>query len=419
MTSAVLNNRTQFVYDGEGQRVVKLDCPNVSPCTSATTGAIQTVYVYDASGNLAAEYSNSAANAPCTTCYVTVDQLGSTRVLADPSGNVVRRYDYMPFGEEIPADGSARTTANGYQSGWDGFTLKFAGQLRDSETGFDFFNARYYSPAQGRFLSPDPENFGARSADPQSWNGYSYVLNNPLANIDPSGLSTIYFAGGVSGSSVSSNWQFAFPSGSLPGLFANPAAVVGSLASGGDVRLKPGPLTSTDNRYVLFVSPSGGAHLDRTGADATIGPEFDIVAGGAKLAGAGLFALLRPALRAASRRLGLEVGADLGIALSRSAVKEALADEGRVLHSGRNLVKGGVIQEGTNTAIAAGTRAVAEEILNHPIASFIDRIGLGTGETAVRVFVGRSGGQLVGVAIADEAAGAVAKGQIVTTLIIK
>lgn len=100
----------------------------------------------------------------------------------------MRRYDYLPFGEEIPADGSARTTANGYQSGWDGFTLKFTGQLRDSETGLDFFNARYYSPAQGRFVSPDPENAGADLADPQSLNGYAYVSNSPLLFVDPLGL---------------------------------------------------------------------------------------------------------------------------------------------------------------------------------------------------------------------------------------
>lgn len=105
--------------------------------------------------------------------------------------------------------------------------------------------------------------------------------------------------------------------------------------------------------------------------------------------------------------------------MSRSAVGEALADEARVLHAGRHLVEGGVLKEGSNAAVATGTRAVAGEILSHPVASFVTRIGTGSGETAVRVFVGRSGGKLVGVAIADQAAGAVAKGQIVTTLILK
>ena len=66
-------------------------------------------------------------------------------------------------------------------------TQKFTGQERDAETGLDFFQARYYSSAVGRFMSPDPANTGADPSNPQSWNGYSYVLNNPISLIDPSG----------------------------------------------------------------------------------------------------------------------------------------------------------------------------------------------------------------------------------------
>jgi RHS repeat-associated protein len=196
MLSATIapSNRTQYVYDGEGQRVMKLACASTAPCTAATAVA-KTVYVYDAGGNLAAEYPDSLGTPPCTTCYVTVDQLGSTRVLTDGSGSVVRRYDFMPFGEEIPADGSVRTAGNGYQSGWDGFTTKFTGQMRDSETGLDYFHARYYSAVQGRFLSPDPANIGADILDPQTWNGYAYVANSPMAFVDPLGLQSLSVGG--------------------------------------------------------------------------------------------------------------------------------------------------------------------------------------------------------------------------------
>ena len=44
------------------------------------------------------------------------------------------------------------------------------------------------SGAQGRFQSPDPANAGADPRDPQTWNGYSYVGNNPLTFTDPSGM---------------------------------------------------------------------------------------------------------------------------------------------------------------------------------------------------------------------------------------
>ena len=57
---------------------------------------------------------------------------------------------------------------------------KFTGKERDAESGLDYFEARYMSAAQGRFMSPDPENAGAFAGNPQSWNAYSYVVNNPL-----------------------------------------------------------------------------------------------------------------------------------------------------------------------------------------------------------------------------------------------
>jgi RHS repeat-associated protein len=68
-------------------------------------------------------------------------------------------------------------------------TLKFTGQERDAENGLDNFLARHLAGAQGRFLSPDPAgNFVADMGNPQSWNLYSYVWNNPLVYIDPTGL---------------------------------------------------------------------------------------------------------------------------------------------------------------------------------------------------------------------------------------
>jgi RHS repeat-associated protein len=63
------------------------------------------------------------------------------------------------------------------------------GHERDDETNLDFMQARYYSSGQGRFTSVDPENYQAmRDLDnPQSWNAYAYVNNNPLTRVDPNG----------------------------------------------------------------------------------------------------------------------------------------------------------------------------------------------------------------------------------------
>lgn len=68
----------------------------------------------------------------------------------------------------------------------------FTGKERDSETGLDFFGARYLSSAQGRFTSTDPKEFTKRTIEnPQKWNKYAYTLNNPLALIDPDGKEEI------------------------------------------------------------------------------------------------------------------------------------------------------------------------------------------------------------------------------------
>ena len=62
---------------------------------------------------------------------------------------------------------------------------RFTGQIQDPETGLYFYNARYYNPALGRFISPDP--IVPEAGNPQALNRYTYVDNNPVILIDPSG----------------------------------------------------------------------------------------------------------------------------------------------------------------------------------------------------------------------------------------
>jgi RHS repeat-associated protein len=63
---------------------------------------------------------------------------------------------------------------------------KSTGKERDPESGLDYFIARYNSSSLGRFMSPDP--LGGRILDPQTLNKYSYVRNNPLNLIEPTGM---------------------------------------------------------------------------------------------------------------------------------------------------------------------------------------------------------------------------------------
>jgi RHS repeat-associated protein len=70
--------------------------------------------------------------------------------------------------------------------------VKFTGKERDAETGLDYFGARYFSGAQGRFTSPDKPFADQHLEDPRSWNLYSYVRNNPLKFVDETGTEIVY-----------------------------------------------------------------------------------------------------------------------------------------------------------------------------------------------------------------------------------
>jgi RHS repeat-associated protein len=162
-----------YAYDGLGARVSK------------TAQGVTTSYVHDAFGNLTAEYTTQAPqDQPCTTCYLSWDHLGSTRLVTDSGGIVVARHDFLPFGQELSGGLGGRNDLWGQT---DQVTSKFTSQEHDVETGIDFFQARYHANQQGRFLSADPGQAGADPGNPQSWNGYGYVLNSPMVNTDPDG----------------------------------------------------------------------------------------------------------------------------------------------------------------------------------------------------------------------------------------
>jgi RHS repeat-associated protein len=65
--------------------------------------------------------------------------------------------------------------------------FEFTGKERDAETGLDFFGTRYFQGAQARFTGPDRPFRDQRTADPQRWNLYSYVRNNPMTFVDEKG----------------------------------------------------------------------------------------------------------------------------------------------------------------------------------------------------------------------------------------
>ena len=124
-------------------------------------------YVYGAdSAPVVVEVFNGAAT-PTSYSYLYMDKLGSAVLQAGPGGKIGQTSGYSPWGE------SSNTMNTPY---------RFAGMRLDAETQLYYDNARYYSPAQGRFLSPDP--IGAKGGI----NIYAYVGNDPLDATDPTGL---------------------------------------------------------------------------------------------------------------------------------------------------------------------------------------------------------------------------------------
>jgi RHS repeat-associated protein len=131
-----------------------------------------------AGGVLLAEDAPDAylTNTPTATLLRITDNVGSLRGRQDLGSNWDGACTSFPYG-----DGMACTVP-------PLSTEQFAGKERDNESGNDFFGARYYGFSMGRFLSPDPLLNSRRPDNPQTWNRYTYGLNNPLTITDPTGL---------------------------------------------------------------------------------------------------------------------------------------------------------------------------------------------------------------------------------------
>lgn len=101
--------------------------------------------------------------------YYHQDQLGSTRMLTDSSGEVTGTFSYTAFGSLANSTGTETTP------------LGYAGQLTNVPSGLQYLRARVFDPRTGQFLSRDP------MAD-VTGEAYSYAGNNPINGYDPSGL---------------------------------------------------------------------------------------------------------------------------------------------------------------------------------------------------------------------------------------
>jgi len=178
-----------YTYDADGNRVEKStggSSPTgtlywyMSPgivAESDLTGPLKSEYVFfDGERVARKDFSGSTTSV----FYYFSDHLKTASVITDSAGTIKAESDYYPWGGELQF---VNNDSNHY---------KFTGKERDSETGLDYFGARYYGNWLGRWMSPDwagkPEPVPyANLADPQTLNLYGYVRNIPTSKADADG----------------------------------------------------------------------------------------------------------------------------------------------------------------------------------------------------------------------------------------
>jgi RHS repeat-associated protein len=150
----------EYIYDLNGKMITQI----------ALNGVWSYGEIYTGSRHLAT-YSGGTTN------FYHGDWLGTKRIMTGLNGSTSLTCTGFAFGDGVTCTGTNWT--------FNGFT----DDIHDPETNLEHTLFRQYSGTQGRWLTPDPYGTGsADTSNPQSWNRYAYVLNDPWNKIDPTGL---------------------------------------------------------------------------------------------------------------------------------------------------------------------------------------------------------------------------------------
>jgi len=190
---------TGYLYDAEGHRVAKTTLSSLT-CDPAAIQQVTAEYFIGPDGETMTEVDPvpsgdmwvrtevSAAGQflatykPYGVHYAITDWLGTKRAQVDPgntlnANGVDETCTSFAFGDQLNCNTSL-----------DASPRHFTGKERDAESGLDYFGARYYGSNMGRFMSAD-DGSDQDPSNPQSWNLYSYVRNNPVTQTDSDGRS--------------------------------------------------------------------------------------------------------------------------------------------------------------------------------------------------------------------------------------
>jgi len=168
---------TRYVYDTSGRIIAEVDGSN-NLIASYIWGPGELIAKKDVAGNL---------------YYYLYNGHGDVVQIVDTSGNIVNRYRYDEWGNIL---NQSETVQNEF---------KYAGQSYDTENGLYYLRARYYDPRAGRFVSKD--SVEGEITNPLSLNLYTYVQNNPINYVDPSGHVSIGLRDTVSQWGGSISWN--------------------------------------------------------------------------------------------------------------------------------------------------------------------------------------------------------------------
>lgn len=252
-----------FTYDAGGQRVKKVlpgsETVYIGDIFECTDG-VCAKYIFAGSQRIAKIRNGNGF-------YYHTDHLGSSSVITDSMGMEEQGIYYYPYGEIKTNTGS------------DVSKYKFTDQEWDAESGLYYYGARYYDPKLARFISAD--TIVPRPFNPQALNRYSYVINNPVKYIDPSGHDF-----GLSALVVS-----AFVSMWVSGVTGQgdpvEAAIIGAVSYGTFQGVSTAmPTTYSSTTVNVTASTAAGASGGATGAALNGG---NIIEGAAMGAGAGAF----------------------------------------------------------------------------------------------------------------------------------
>lgn len=170
---------TAYAYDGIGSRVKKIEAGattiyigNLYECINGSCSK----HIFAGDQRIAIKPVGVATDIK----YFHPDHLGSSNVITDVNGAKVGSLAYYPYGQ-TRVDTAVNYKFNSKEQD------KNTALGTDTSTSLYFYGARYYDPVIGRFISADPIVPNAR--DPQAFNRYAYVRNNPILYSDPSGHS--------------------------------------------------------------------------------------------------------------------------------------------------------------------------------------------------------------------------------------